>query len=193
MVQWTETCRQVYSVDYKYMLCVCVCVCGFFFTSVGPCIVIYFYSKTNQTHSISNLFYFGTTLYMFQAVSPSVTWSLRLYIQHQVCTVLDSWWWMERPSETCTLLFQNKINLRYCASGWYYNRNILQCTVLQMSNNSSLLTTTFYSMVISTLVHSGTKYSVPFMTFSLSWTVFLHIILFCSLCKLTVRWPQIWC
>jgi hypothetical protein len=33
-------------------------------TSVGPCIVIYFYSKTNQIHNISNLFYFGTTLYV---------------------------------------------------------------------------------------------------------------------------------
>jgi len=32
-------------------------------TFVGPCIVIYFYIKTNQMHNISNLFYFGTTLY----------------------------------------------------------------------------------------------------------------------------------
>jgi hypothetical protein len=28
-------------------------------------IEIYIYSKTNQMHNISNLFYFGTTLYMF--------------------------------------------------------------------------------------------------------------------------------
>jgi hypothetical protein len=28
-------------------------------TLVGPCIVIYLYSKTNQMHSISNIFYFG--------------------------------------------------------------------------------------------------------------------------------------
>jgi hypothetical protein len=28
-------------------------------TFVGPCIVIYFCSKTNQMHNISNLFYFG--------------------------------------------------------------------------------------------------------------------------------------
>jgi hypothetical protein len=34
-------------------------------TFVGPRIVIYFYSKTNQMHNISNLFYFGTTLYIF--------------------------------------------------------------------------------------------------------------------------------
>jgi len=35
-------------------------------------------------HNISNLFYFGTTVYMFRAVSPSIIRSLRLYIQHQV-------------------------------------------------------------------------------------------------------------
>jgi hypothetical protein len=104
---------------------------------------IYFYSKINQMHKISNLFYFGTKLYMFRKVFPSVIRSLRLYIQHQVyviqvlwllaskqpqnlydvCTVLDSWWWTERPSETCKVLFQNKTNLRYCASGWFYYRN----------------------------------------------------------------------
>jgi len=109
-------------------------------TFVSPCIVIYFHSKTNQMHNTSNLFYFGTTTYVFQKVSPSIIGSLRLYIQHQVYvvqvvrllasnlwhisgaayTVLDSWWWMERPSKTCRLLFQNKINLRYCVSGWFY-------------------------------------------------------------------------
>jgi len=31
-------------------------------------------------HNISNLFYFGTTLYMFRAVSPSIIGSRRLYI-----------------------------------------------------------------------------------------------------------------
>ena len=92
-------------------------------------------------HNISNLFYFGIALYMFRTVSPSIIRSLRLYIQHQVyviwfCirrtvwqipdavrTVLDSWWWTKRLSETCRVLFQNKINLRYCASGWFYYRN----------------------------------------------------------------------
>ena len=40
-----------------------------------------------------------------------------------VCTVLESWWWTERPSETCRMLFQNKINLTCCASSWFYYRN----------------------------------------------------------------------
>ena len=34
------------------------------------------------------------------------------YIPDAVCTVLDSWWWTERPSETCRVLLQSKINLK---------------------------------------------------------------------------------
>ena len=116
-----------------------------FLTFVGSCIVIYFYSKTNQMQNISNLFYFGTTFYMFRTVSPSIIRSLWLYIQHHtiqvlwllaskqpqnlydiylmIYVVLDSWWRIERQSETCRMLFQNKINLKYCASGWFYYRN----------------------------------------------------------------------
>jgi len=60
-------------------------------TFVVPCIVIYFYSKTNQMHNISNLFYFGTTLYMFWMVSLSIIRSLRLYIQHQVYVTQVLW------------------------------------------------------------------------------------------------------
>ena len=47
--------------------------------------VQHFYSKTNQMHNISNLFYFGTTLYMFRTVCPSIIRSL--YIQHQVYVI----------------------------------------------------------------------------------------------------------
>jgi len=55
------------------------------------CLRMYFYSKTNQMHNISNLFYFGTTLYMFRAVSPSIIRSLRLYIQYQVYVIQVLW------------------------------------------------------------------------------------------------------
>jgi hypothetical protein len=57
-------------------------------TFVGPYIVIYCYSKTNQMHNISSLFYFGTALYMFRTVFPSIIRSLRLYIQHHTILVL---------------------------------------------------------------------------------------------------------
>jgi len=46
------------------------------------------YSKTNQMHIISNLFYFGTTLYMFRMVCPSIIRSLKLYIQHRTIQVM---------------------------------------------------------------------------------------------------------
>ena len=60
-------------------------------TFVGPCIIIYFYSKTNQMHNVSNLFYFGTTHYMFRTVFPSIIRSLRLYIQHQIYVIQVLW------------------------------------------------------------------------------------------------------
>jgi hypothetical protein len=46
------------------------------------------------------------TLYMFQ-------------------TVLDSWWWTERPSETCRVSFYNKMNLIHCWICWFYYKNIM--------------------------------------------------------------------
>jgi hypothetical protein len=55
---------------------------------VGPRIVVYFYCKTNQMLNISNIFYFGTTLYMFWMVFSSIIKSLRLYIQHHTTQVL---------------------------------------------------------------------------------------------------------
>jgi len=42
-------------------------------------------------HNISNLFYFGTTLYMFQRVSPSIIRSLRPYILYQAYVVQVLW------------------------------------------------------------------------------------------------------
>jgi hypothetical protein len=47
-----------------------------------------FYRKINQMHGISNLFYFGATLYMFRTVSPSIIRSVRLYIQHHTIHLL---------------------------------------------------------------------------------------------------------
>jgi hypothetical protein len=34
------------------------------------------------------------------------------HIPVAVCTALNSWWWTERPYETCRVLFKNRINLR---------------------------------------------------------------------------------
>jgi len=76
---------------------------------------------------------------MFRTVFPPIIRSLRLYIQHQVYVIQVLWLLASGKqmelvtssipfplaSETCRVLFQNKINLRYCASGWFYCRNIL--------------------------------------------------------------------
>jgi len=74
---------------------------------VGPCIVIYFFSKTNQMHNISNLFYFGTTLYMFRAVYPSIIRSLRLYVRHQLY-VIQFLWLLASGNEVEHLVYASK-------------------------------------------------------------------------------------
>ena len=48
-----------------------------------------------------------------------------------VCTVKNSWWWTEELSETCRVLFQNKIS----ASGWLYYKNLSRCTVVWTSKS----------------------------------------------------------
>jgi hypothetical protein len=51
------------------------------------------------------------------------------HIPDAVCTVLDSWWWTERPSETCRVIFSKLLN---CASSWFYYRNICkQCLIFR--------------------------------------------------------------
>ena len=112
---------------------------------MGLHIVINFYSKRTRCTSVSNLFYFGMTLHMFRTVFLSIT-SSRQYIQQQayvkhlvpaskqtavsvwhvpvaVCTVLNSWWWTERPSETCRVSFLHSL---FCASDtWHAKHNII--------------------------------------------------------------------
>ena len=87
--------------------------------------------KPTRCTNVSNLFYFGMTTHMFRTVFLSTTSSSRLYIQLSnsyccllarkqtavsvwqmpvaVCTVSNSWWWTERPSEICRVSFRNKI------------------------------------------------------------------------------------
>jgi len=96
-----------------------------------PNIIGYFYKKkkTNQMHQFLKIdFFFGKALYMFRrSFRPSsgvqyCTYSNRHMSNRYccllaskrttiaVCTVLNSWWWTERASETCRVLFQSKIN-----------------------------------------------------------------------------------
>jgi len=58
-----------------------------------------FYSKTNEMHSISSLFYFETTLYVFRRVFPPIIRVLRQYIQHQVYVIQVLWRLVSKQSQ----------------------------------------------------------------------------------------------
>jgi len=129
-----------------------------FLTFIGPCIVIYFYSKTKEMHQFLTFILFcSSTLHVsegfsvhhqesktirtascvrqtdsadcllagtrwnwfqFHIVPTSKQSAKSVWRTHDaVRIVLDSWWWTERPSETCRVLLRNKINLRnWCIS-----------------------------------------------------------------------------
>jgi len=131
-------------------------------------------------HNNSNLFYFGTTLHVSEGLSvhhqesktvhtgPGICHTVSVaaatepvwHIPDDVCIVLDSWWWKDRLSETCTVLLQNKINLSYCASGWFYCRNILYSSLYLMHDEffriGTLITKLiyFFTLFIYYFLHS---------------------------------------
>ena len=78
---------------------------------------MYFCNKTNQMHNISNLFYFGTTLYMFRTVFPSIIRVLRLYIQDQVY-VIQFLWLLKQPRTK--MHFYSKTNQIHKTSNLFY-------------------------------------------------------------------------
>ena len=55
-------------------------------------------------HNISNLFYFGITLYMFRTVSPPIIRSLRLCKQHQVYVIQVLWLLASKSSQSAQLV-----------------------------------------------------------------------------------------
>jgi hypothetical protein len=81
--------------------------------------------KPTRCTSFSNYFLLHNTLHVSDGL-PSINRSSRPHIQRQayvkqlqvavsvwhmpvaVCTVLNSWWWTERPSETCRVLCKSK-------------------------------------------------------------------------------------
>ena len=61
--------------------------------------------KPTRCTNVSNLFYFGMTLYMFRAVPPSIIRSSRLYIQQQafVKQILLSAGYIQLPNRYCCM------------------------------------------------------------------------------------------
>ena len=84
----THTYIYIYIYIYAHILHVVIyCILMF----AGPCIIIYFYSKTNQMHNISNLFLFwNSTLHVSDSLSVHHQESKTVHIPDAVCTVLDS-------------------------------------------------------------------------------------------------------
>ena len=52
---------------------------------IEPCVIIYFYSKTNQIRQCIKFILFRVTLNMFRTVFPSIIRNSRLYMQQQAC------------------------------------------------------------------------------------------------------------
>ena len=118
--------------------------------------------KTTRCINVSNLSYFAMPLYMFRTVFPSIIRSSRLYIElsniyccllaskqtavyvwhtpFAVCTVFNSWWWTEEPSETCTQCYSNNINFDVC---W----TVRHCDNWRIKNQ---LVATYYFIVLLT-------------------------------------------
>jgi hypothetical protein len=94
---------------------------------VGRGILIYFHSKKTQMPNTSNLFYFGTKPYMFRKVYHSITQQPQnrydIYLMLYVQSYNPDDGRRDRPKQSERLLYQNKINLRYCASGSFCYRN----------------------------------------------------------------------
>ena len=127
------TCEHLRKVQYKIIqkclnvLDIFPVEINFFLTNIISIV------KPTRCIKVPNLFYFGMTLYMFRTVFPSIIRSSGLYIQLSdrycyllaskqtavsvwqmpvaVFTLLNTWGWTERPSETCTASFQYIINL----------------------------------------------------------------------------------
>jgi len=117
-------------------------------------ICCFFYSKTNQMHQCIKfiLFWNDTPHVSVHHQEFKTVHTATKQMPVAVCTVLNAWWLTERPSKTCRVSFQNKINWYSGASGWfYYRKNILRCTALWMSNE--------------------------FAAYSMSWTVLWQIFL----------------
>jgi hypothetical protein len=99
-------------------------------TFIGLCIVIYSYRTTNKMHLFLKLFVLVKHSTCFRrSFCPSsgaqdCTYSCCYLLLEQqvaaavwhmpvaVCTVMSSWWWTERPSETCRVFYKNKCVMR---------------------------------------------------------------------------------
>jgi hypothetical protein len=95
--------------------------------------------------NFSSLFYFwDNTLHVSDGLSIHHEDFKTVHTATGICTVLNSWWWMERPSETCRVLSQkwNKFKKLlhlvgftveiYC-DAWSYEHQIANTVLLHLT------------------------------------------------------------
>ena len=126
-----ELCQNLCFIKWQYICFRCQSFYATRLTFLGPCIVIYFYSKTNllaSTHRTCMTYRFCGCLLAAGQLQDLYDIYLMLYVQSQ--TPDDGL--RDRPKHV-VCCFVNKINLRYCASGWFYYRNMLHVFVTTTS------------------------------------------------------------
>ena len=88
--------------------------------------VLYFcYKNVLQLKTVSQYKWLSSSIFS-QSVCVSTWYGCLQSVWHipvAVCTVLNSWWWMEGPSETCRVLFQNKVIWEIGGFSWFYYRS----------------------------------------------------------------------
>ena len=91
---------------------------------------VYYAQRRKPTRCHCMLYYTYETLNMFRALlCPSS--GARDYMYLYAYATMHG---QTHIRFKCRVLFQNGINLIYCASCWFYYRNISRCTVLQTSS-----------------------------------------------------------
>jgi hypothetical protein len=77
-----------------------------------------------------------------------------------VCTVTNSWWWIEELFETCRVLFQKEI-YEINASIWFYHNNLPRFTVTWTSNVDSAWSS---SNILCLYLHKNHKFTAHYRT-----------------------------
>jgi hypothetical protein len=90
-----------------------------YYTEVHLQCISHFTTTYIQTINFTHFVLHFTTLYKLSSNFTHFGISV-WHIPDAVCTVSNSWWQTERPSEVCRVIF-NKLDS--CASSWFYYRN----------------------------------------------------------------------
>jgi hypothetical protein len=83
-------------------------------TFMGPRIVNAVYKYNQQDATLYNIHYYCQCCTCFRLLLPLAVVASKLDIYQMLCTVLSSWWWAEKPPETCRALTIIKNIVQHC-------------------------------------------------------------------------------